>query len=290
MENSSRQNECSICSFLQRSSSPVPIYNRHFSSLYHRQITGAEDSEGTYLCPSCMAPHMPYPDQRLKIVVSDSMMHQFFAPPGYTQTYSGDNIHVDYLTIASADIRTLTDAFRLEYIDFPPTSRPMDVVLVAGYENLVEGHSRDQIIEEYDAFARLIKGGAGDLRQDNETPHTVAITSLAYPPKLAWMRDDGPYPSNAYVNRKEKIDWINGEIARLNRTYLAVNPPCIHTFGIRTTTTPIVNRYGRMALYRSKRHRWESWVGQDRAEMLFLRPDKVFKIGMAINNYFRFNT
>ena len=95
------------------------------------------------------------------------------------------------------------------------------------------------------------------------------------------MRDDGPFPINGYVNQKEKIDWINGEIARLNRTNGAVNPPGIHTYGIRTDTFPIVNRYGRTTLYRSKRHRWESWVGQDRAEMLHLRPDKVFKIGTA---------
>ena len=285
MENYNSQNECSICSFLQRSSGAVPVYHRHFSSLYYRQITGAEDSEGSYLCPSCMRPHEPYPDLRLRIVVSDSTLHQFFAPPGVTQTYRGHSVHADYLTIASAEISTLTDAFRLEYLDFPPTPKPMDIVLVAGYENLLSGHPREHIVQEYEEFAQMIKGGTS-----GQLPHTVAISSLVYPPKFAWMRDDGPYPNNHYVNRREKIDWINSEILRINQTYLAVNPPRLHTYGIRTDTIQAMNRFGRPTLYRVKRHRWEAWVGQDRAEMMYLRPERVFKMGTAINNYFRFNT
>ena len=88
-------------------------------------------------------------------------------------------------------------------------------------------------MEEYEAFTRLIKSGAvGDSRQGIQTLHTVAISSLMYPPKLAWMRDDGPSPINGYVNQREKIDWLNGEISRLNHTNLAVNPPGIHTYGI----------------------------------------------------------
>ena len=234
-----------------------------------------------------MGPHVPYPDPRHKIVVSDSTLHQFFAPPGCTQTYRGESIHVDYLTIETADIRTLLDAFRLEYLDFPPTTKPMDVVTVTGYENLVAGQPREQIVEEFETFAHMIKDGAGISEQP---PHSVAISSLIYPPKIAWMRDDGPYPNNDYVNGKEKIDWLNREIARINQTYLAVNPPGLHTHGIRTDTILIMNRFGRRTLNRVKRHRWEAWLGQDRAEMMRLKPERVFKMGTAINNYFRFNT
>ena len=281
------QNECSICSFLNKSASSVPIYHRHFSSLYHRQITGAEDSLVPYLCPSCMRLHKPYPDQRLRVVVSDSTLHQFFAPPGYTQPvqYQGDSLHVDYLTIAAADIETLSDAFKLEYLDFPPSSIPMDVVMVAGYEDLVARCSNDFIIDKFKDFAHMIIG-----ESRHSSPHSVAISSLMYPPKLAWLHDDGELPDDQYVNQKYKIDCLNNEIARLNEDIRAVNPPKIHTYGIRTSTVPYTNRYGRTTLVRTKSHRWDQWMGQNRAEMLHLCPEKVFKIGTAINNYFRFNT
>ena len=140
-----RQNECS---FLQNN---AEVYHRHFSSLYHRQISGAEDSAEAYHCLSCMRRHVPYEDQRLRVAVTDSTLHQFYAPAGYTGTeqYQGDFLHVDYLTIASAEVSTLMDAFKLEYLDFPPSSKPMDVVLIAGYENLIAGDSREHIVEMF---------------------------------------------------------------------------------------------------------------------------------------------
>ena len=275
-----RQNECSICSFLQNN---APVYHRHFSSLYHRQISGAEDSPEPYHCPSCMRTHEPYHGPRLKIAVTDSTLHQFYAPPGHTgaEQYQGDNVHVDYLTIASAEIRTLMDAFKLEYLDFPPTSKPMDVVVIAGYENLLAGHSREHIVDLFQQFAHMVR---------SRGPHTFAIGSLMYPPRLAWLVDDGPLPSPDYVNMREKIDWINGEIARINEANQAVNPPRFHTYGIRTSSTPGFNWFGRPILVRRKCHRWDHWVGVDRAQMMHLRPEKLFKMGSALNNYFRYNT
>ena len=286
------QRECLICSFLQRSGTNTPVFHRHFSSLYHRQISGAEDSTEPYLCPSCMHAHRPYPDQRLRIVVSDSTLHQFYAPPGYTGAvqYQGDRLHIDYLTIASADIQTLIDAFKSEYLDFPPSPKPMDVVLVAGYEDLLVGHSRYEIIDKFHQFADLVKGEARDLQLRHDESNTVAIASVMYPSRLAWMQNDGPVPNTNYINQREKIDWINGEIERLNRAYDAVNPPRFHTYGIRTSTMPLFNRFGRQTLYRVKSHRWDQWEGHDRSQMMQLKPERLFKMGTALNNYFQFNT
>ena len=81
-------------------------------------------------------------------MVSDSTLHQFFASPDVTQTCRGDSTHIDYLTIDSADIRTLIDAFKLKYIYFPPKPKPMDIVLVTGYKNLLTGHPGEHIIQE----------------------------------------------------------------------------------------------------------------------------------------------
>ena len=73
---------------------------------------GIEESGCRYLCPSCMS-HKPYPD--VKVAVSDSTLHQFFAPTGYTsKVYEVDINHVD-------------------------------VVLLAGYADLLRGHRWDFI-------------------------------------------------------------------------------------------------------------------------------------------------
>ena len=50
-------------------------------------------------CPSCVGPHKPYPEKRIKLVISDSTMHLFFAPPGQTAAnrYDGDQVHTDYI-------------------------------------------------------------------------------------------------------------------------------------------------------------------------------------------------
>ena len=78
---------CAICS-PRSGTAGREVFHRHFSSLFLRRITGAENEVRNYLCPSCMREHIPYPDQRLRIVVTDSTLHQFFAPPGNTETQS----------------------------------------------------------------------------------------------------------------------------------------------------------------------------------------------------------
>ena len=283
--------ECEICSFLHTSESG-PIFHRHFSSLYYRQITGAEESAVSHLCPSCMTSHEPYPGNRVRIVVSDSAMHQFYAPPGHVQSqqYSGDSLHIDYLTIEEADLKTLINAFQKEYLDFPPTDKPMDVVLVAGYQDLLEGYSREYIIKKMHQFAHMIKGKDREQQKSRQESNSVAIVSLVYPPLLAWLPDDGPHPNANFRNNTEKIDWLNREIARLNEAYYAMNPPKFHTYGVRMYTKKCVDRFGHVSLFTVKGHRWEHWQGSDRARMLHLTHEKRFKMGIALNNYFRYNT
>ena len=284
----SNPRRCSICSFQQRRPEErVPIYHRHFSSLFLRTISGVNDNT-PYLCPSCMRSHAPYSDDRIRIVVSDSSLHQFFAPSGYVDTlqYRGDSVHIDYLTIAGADIGTLIDAFRLEYLDNPPSQKPLDVVMVAGYEDLVEGHPRGYIIHQFHTFAHMIMEETRERNLSPREANSVAIASLAYPPQLAWLPDNGPLPYSGYYNNWDKITWLNEQIARLNTAYLARFPPKFHTYGIRTATRTWRDKFGQISTRVTKSHRWEHWQGTDPASMLHLTYERRFKMGIALNNYF----
>ena len=287
-----QQGSCNICSFTQEyDERKVAIFHRHFSSLRLREILGVEGENRRYQCPSCKGFHLPYPDpeDRIKIVVSDSTLHEYFAPPGSSSTplYKGDTTHVDYITIAGADIRTIGHAFKLDYLD-RPQARPLDVVMVAGYNDLVAGNSRNTIIDHFIAFTDLVKIAGLGLHPDKQ--NTIAISTLMHPPQLSWFPDNGRFPFPGYRNQKEKIDWLNDEIEKLNKKNNVSKYPAFHTYGVRTNTVKNTDMYGNITMTRVKVHRWEHWREQERGNMLHLRNDRRYKMATAINNYFCYNT
>ena len=110
---------CLVCSFAQKHpEKQVPVFHRHFSSLRLRELTGAEyqTSPAQYLCPTCKSLHNPHPGNRIKIVLSSSTLHEYIPPNGAHQQYAGDKIHMDYITIPGANIETIMNALRLDYV------------------------------------------------------------------------------------------------------------------------------------------------------------------------------
>ena len=285
--NNTAGNECTICSYKQQSPDTVaPVYHRHFSSVRLRELTGAETKTDPYLCPSCKAPHVPYPGDRVKIVVSDSTLHEFYAaspPPGVKQ-YPGDKIHVDYITIPGADIRTLMNAFRLDYVE-RFLGMPLDVCLVAGYNDLVRRYSREQIKHDLREFSAMVIEAQSGL-----DINTFAVSTLMYPPQLAWFPDNGEVPYPGYINQKEKIDWINQEIHVLNEANQVPLYAGFHTYGVRKDTKKRVDRFGQHYQRVLKYHRWEHWRETERGNMMHLKNHRRFKMGQALVNYFTNNT
>ena len=277
---------CNICSYAQPSTDrKVPVYHLHYSSIKLRGINGSEANNTPYLCPSCISSHVPYPKTRTKLIISDSTLHMFFAPlGGHPVQYAGDTLHCDYITIPGASIHTLTNAFRIEYLD-KWHGRPLDVCIVAGYNDLVRDYTREYILYKLEKLAKMVLEA-----KTGQIENTVAIATLMYPPQVAWFPDNGPVPYPEYVNQKEKIDWLNQNIRWENARNKAPNYPAFHTYGVRTATRRFVDRYGQVHQRVVKAHRWEHWREQDRPNMLHLRNDRRVKMGIAINNYFIMNT
>ena len=78
---------------------------------------------------------------------------------------------MDYITIPGADIETILNALRLDYVEKFP-AKPLDVAVVAGYNDLVKGHTRD---------------------------FTIAISTLMNPPQLVWFSYNDRIPYAKYV-------------------------------------------------------------------------------------------
>ena len=195
-------------------------------------------------------------------------------------------MHCDYITIPGACMDTLFNAFKLDCAMLPP-EKPLDVVLVMGYNDLVKGHARDWMLDCLKCFSNYIFGLASKNHPD--IPNTVAIATMMYPPQLAWLYDNGPEPAN-YVNEKEKIDWLNTKIHELNIENSCPSYPRFHTYGVRTSTRSTTDMYGNVNVYSVKTHRWEHWREKEKSNMLHLRNDRRFKMGKAVNNYFISNT
>ena len=274
--------KCYICSHSQ---SGAAVYHRHFSSLHLREITGIESSGSSYLCPSCKSHHRPYPEPRTKIIVSDSTLHEFFAPPDHARTkreYKGDIMHVDYVTIPGAKIDTLINAFSLDYI-VKPHPRPIDVVLVAGYNDLLAGCSKQDLMNSFLRFTTTVmSAGPSNSVEKN----TVVVGDLMYAPQLSWFTDNGPLPSNHRGNMVDQIDWLNQAILSLNLDNGITEYHRLYKYGVRNYTRKHQDMFGNVHHRKIKMHRFEHWREQEPSTMLHLSNAQRYKMGAAINKYF----
>ena len=66
----------------------------------------------------------------------------------------GEVVHIDWICIPGARINKLTEAWEIEYMF---ESKPMDVILIGGLENVQRGRSGPSIVAAYEHFIDLVK-------------------------------------------------------------------------------------------------------------------------------------
>ena len=274
---------CIICS-----TEDDQVNHYHFSSKWMREFLGVEAANQHHLCPSCKSRHGPYPYSRAKLVVSDDTLHMFFAPPppGHTEgtQYEGDLMHVDYLSIPGANLNTLTNAFKYEYQE-KPFLKPLDVVLIGGYNDILEGCARTEIMERFRKYSDAVLAAA-----PKNAVNTVAISDLMYPPALSWFPDDGRLPPEHEGNRLHILEWLNEAILSLNLDHWITEFHRLHNYGIRVYTRRGRDKYGQQHTQKIRQHRFDHWQGEQRHRKLHLINAQRFRLGAAINKYFQLRT
>ena len=169
---------CQICSYTQ----PYPaeqklVFHKHFSSLRFRELTGVEGTDNSYLCPSCKCSHAAVPEDRIKLVMADSSLHKFFALYSRSGSqYVGDMMHIDYITIPEGCVEDLVHAFRLDY-ELSEHHRPLDVVVSAGYNDLLMNKSRTFIMEGFRHLSDIVLNLGKDVPPGRK--NTFAVASLS---------------------------------------------------------------------------------------------------------------
>lgn len=110
-------------------------------------IQAPSDIWGNYPCFTCSGtPHSckVLVGVRNAVLVSSSTMNNCQGRRSF-HGYQGDPIHLDYITIPGATVKELHHAFRAEYGNI---HRPVDVILVAGLNDISRVSSADKIIRD----------------------------------------------------------------------------------------------------------------------------------------------
>ena len=276
--------QCSLCSYKQLD--PLDrkrVVHKHFSSKFCRECAG---SGPYYFCPTCKSVHTKRVSDitsRLKIVISSSTMHEFWAPREASAIYEGDSKHTEYVTIPGAQVLELMEAWKIDYFR---ERRGMDLLVVAGLNNIKDGQSPESLMRDLDHFVQTVKFQSKTRHPD--TPNTCAIATMFYPPQLCWLPDTGPCPSD-FVNHYEDMKWINAQIEKLNgESNLKV--PNFTTFGVRVSNKSSKNKFGEIRVRHTTTHRWENWRENDPRGMLHLSDSYRMKMGRWVGRYFLHET
>jgi hypothetical protein len=197
--------------------------------------------------------------------------------------YEGDINHIEYITIPGAQVLDLLEAWKIDYYK---ESRAMDIIVVAGLNNLIHGQSPESIMRDYDHLVQVVKHQG--RKHNPETTNTCAIATLFYPPQLCWLPARGPCPPDFY-NHYGDMMWLNQQIEKLNGES-SIKVPNFPTFGVRKSSSEQVDRFGHVSVLDRTTHREEHWREEDPRRMLHLDDTRRLKMGRQIGKYFLNNT
>lgn len=290
---------CRICSHKQLPpQTPKAVIHHHFSSKELRRTAGIVNSGEVYLCPTCEEngtpgkKHEANTEDRIKVALSSSTLHEFWMDG----QYSGDSIHIDWVTSPGATIQSLRTMWRHDYGD---ERKPQDIVVIAGLNN-IKNEDADKIMKRIKDFTNEVMEQSVKLHHPN--PSTISFATLIYPPQFCWFPADGPEPYDGYVNKLAMMRALNDRIIAHNdrvfvqqkilykkltegEIYTRSRAPRFHTYGLRKTTVTWTNgrRVGTTG------HRWEHWrTSEPRERALHLGDVVRRRMGNAIVNFFKY--
>ena len=281
------QSECVICSHKGQKKA---VYHTHYSSPYLRSLVTPTMSTAqvNYACPTCMKTHVSAAeDERLKILMTDSYLHEFWIQRSGGPLYEGDAIHVDHVSIPGARVSDLLHAWKCEFRD---ETRAMDVVLLAGFNNLLrpkqgEGFAGTQLFSEMVDFKSTVL--AQGIIQDYEVDNTFVVGTLPYPPQLCRLPGQEQVPHSEFVNHYDTIYWLNNKIQTMNYQTGDRHAPTFHQMGIRVENKVITDKFGNKRQVHTQKYRWGDWRETDPLQKLHLADPIRMKMGRKVVKYFQ---
>ena len=284
--NENQTRYCNICSefIMPGDYTSSIVHHTHNSSKAYR-ISSPADRWGNYPCITCKStPHSHKIGVRYPVLVSSSILINWQGIRSMSG-YEGDEIHIDYQTIPGATVRELEHAFMAEYGN---VHRAVDVLLVAGLNDILRGATDHEILEDIQHFrdsVKSISARSGELYQGS-----FAAATLPFPPKITVIKD----AHRKIVNdRKDLMISLTSMIREFNRSgnHYPVIPtrlaPCFHTWGIRTKKSSTSFTGPRMLMEGWINHRLGSWRETKPKDMLHLDDSVRIRMGKTCLGYFK---
>ena len=137
----------------------------------------------------------------MNVLISNNQLHNIQTPTDTRNVVRAepDPFHIEWVTILNATIKDLEHAWACEYAT---STRPMRVLVSAGVEDLKQGRSATDLIEDFMQQTVEKQNGRSEF----------AIATLFNPPDITWFPDNGNQPrghKNLLPVIKEVNSWIN---------------------------------------------------------------------------------
>ena len=185
---------CPMCS-----DSHGTIRHYHYSSTeIRRMFLDKGKQTTTYPCPIChkQEPVVVPPMEVRRIVLSDSSLHGV-----WNQTLPQNIVHFDIDVIVGGKVRDMIRAFNKNYKHMP---NRMEIVVVAGLNNIGAGETADQIITEMEELKQVVSEHS--KRWKHDPPSYVVFCTLLFAPKFCSLQL--PPSSGTDLVYPEVAEWI----------------------------------------------------------------------------------
>ena len=179
--------------------------------------------------------------------------------------------------------------------------RGCDVLVIAGLNNCKDENDVD-ILEHIKKFKQLVMKQSD--KHHPEDPSTFAVSTLLYPGKFCWFPDDGPPPTENYINKLDMMRTLNNKIIAFNNETMKEQmalyrkmmgddwevagmiskAPRFHKYGVRKQTVSKGKRKVGVTT-----HWWGWWRSSEpKKDSLHLADKHRGRMGEAVSNYYSF--
>lgn len=156
------------------------------------------------------------------------------------------------------------------------SSAPLDVVIIGGLNNIMEGQSVDEIMEEVKLLARRLQRHS--QAHQHSKPSTVSFATIPLAPKLSLLYESPAMARPVYsgfIDRSTIIFQTNDALKNFNLCDLKVKFVGVNSFGVRKCS-----KTNRLI------HILNMWKEQEVHKKLHLIMSQKVKIVKFITKYF----
>ena len=215
-ENMYQDKLCNMCS-----DSSYRVYHHHFSSWSIRSmflnIKFKPKGVHEYMCPIC---HVPEPvvvpaSETRRVVVASSTLY------GIWNKKTEDTVHFDIDSIVGGKVKDMKRALEKNYLHMP---NRMEIIVVAGLNNIGAGQKADTIIKDMREIRQMVKDHSdrwGHVPASYVTFCTIPLApkfcSLQVPPNPPEPEIALWVPPNNFRNLFSEMKSLNDQIIALNQ-------------------------------------------------------------------------